>query len=186
MSIVVGITDISSVVAASCVLVGIAYYALQMRLQTKIRKTDLIIRLYSAITSDEFMDTAWIVTSIHAKDYEDYVKQYGSFLSENPINKAVTKVCGMYDIVGTLLHKKLIDHELAYNVVGIGYPKMLYEILKPIILGIRREFNESGAFVGFDYLCDELTRKETQLKKSWEKYLSQPFSDTKLSNQSSR
>jgi hypothetical protein len=183
---VVGITEISAVVAAAGVLVGIAYYVLQMRHQTKIRKTDLIIRLYSATTSDEFMDTAWKVTSIHVKDYEDYVKQYGSFFSENPIHRAVIRVCGMYDIIGTLLYKKLIDHDLAYNVVGIGYPKMLYEILKPIMLGIRRETNESGAFVGFDYLCDELTRKEPQLKKAWGKYISQPVSDAKLSNQSSR
>ena len=42
----VDITDISAVVAAAGVLIGVAYYILDMRNQIRIRKTDLLIRLY--------------------------------------------------------------------------------------------------------------------------------------------
>ncbi len=162
----VQITEISAFAAAAGVLVGSVYYILQMRYQTKVRKADLLIRLYSATNSKEIMDPAWTVSRLQVKDYEEYVKQYGSFLSENPMHRDVVKVLGMYDLVGSLLYKKLIDPDLAYNVVGIGHTKMLYKTLKPIIGGIRKETNEPGAYSGFDYLINELTRIEPQLKKT--------------------
>lgn len=162
----VELTEISAIVATAGVLVGIIYYIIQIRHQTKIRQTDLLIRLYSTCNSKEVMDPAWKVSRLQVKDYEDYVKQYGPLFSENPLHKALMKVLGIYDLVGSLLYKKLIDPDLAYNVVGIGYTKMLYESLKPIILGIRKETNEPEAYCGFDYLINELTRKEQQLKKT--------------------
>lgn len=162
----VEIMDISVFVAALGVVVGIIYYILQMRYQIKVRKADLLIRLYTATNSKEITDPAWNVSRLQVKEYQDYVKQYGSFLSDNPIHKDVVKILGMYDLIGSLLYKKLIDPELAYNILGIGHTKMLYEQLKPIILGIRKETNEPGAYSGFDYLVKELTRIEPQLKKT--------------------
>ena len=41
----VDITEISAIVAAAGVLAGVVYYVLQMRNQTRIRKTDLIVRI---------------------------------------------------------------------------------------------------------------------------------------------
>jgi hypothetical protein len=43
----VDITEISAVVAAAGVLVGVVYYVLEVRHQTRIRQTDFITRLYS-------------------------------------------------------------------------------------------------------------------------------------------
>jgi len=43
----VDVTEISAIVAAAGVLVGVAYYILDMRHQNKIRRTDLDLRLYS-------------------------------------------------------------------------------------------------------------------------------------------
>lgn len=162
----VEITEISVFVAAAGVLVGIIYYILQMRYQNNVRKADLLIRLYSTTNSKEIMDPAWNVSRLTVKDYEDYVKQYGSFLSENPMHRDVVKILGMYDLIGSLLYKKLIDPDLAYNVLGVGHTKLLYERLKPILLGIRKETNEPGAYSGFDYLVKELKRIEPQLKKT--------------------
>lgn len=161
----VDITEVSVFVAAAGVVVGIVYYILQMRYQSNVRKADLLIRLYSATNSKDIMDPAWNVSRLKVKSYEEYVKQYGSFLSENPMHRDVVKVLGMYDLIGSLLYKKLIDPDLAYNIVGIGHTKMFYEQLKPILLGIRRETNEPGAYAGFEYLINELTRIEPQLKK---------------------
>jgi hypothetical protein len=162
----VEITEISVFVAAVGVFVGIVYYILEMRHQIKVRKADLLIRLYSAINSKEIADPAWNVSRLQVNDYKDYVKQYGSFLSENPMHRDVVKILGIYDLIGSLLYKKLIDPELAYNILGLGHTKMLYEQLKPIISGIRKETNEPGAYSGFDYLVNELTRIEPQLKKT--------------------
>ena len=48
------ITQISAVVAAAGVLIGVIYYILDMRHQRQVRQTDLIMRLYSTFSSGNF------------------------------------------------------------------------------------------------------------------------------------
>jgi hypothetical protein len=165
----VDIYEISAVVAAAGVLVGVVYYMLDLRHQTKIRKTDLLTRLYtSTYTSKEFMDAFWKVMSLQVKDYQDYVRQYGSLNeTDNPMNRAYFTVIGYYELVGVLLYRKLIDLVTVHDVLGTGNPIVLFEKIKPIIEGFRREANEPTALLGFKYLCDELKRKEAQLKKEF-------------------
>jgi uncharacterized membrane protein len=163
------VTSVSAVVAAAGVLVGVVYYVMEMRHQTIIRKTDLLIRLYSTINSSEFLDAQWKVLSLQTKDYQDYVRQYGSLFSENPMHKALALVAGFYELLGNLLLRKLVDIGSVYDVMGSSTPKMLYEKVKPMVLGVRRETNEPFIFGGFEYLCAELVRKEPQLRKTWAK-----------------
>jgi hypothetical protein len=80
----VDVQSISIVIASASVVAGIVYYTIQVRHQTAIRKTDLLMRLWSFGSTNEFMDALEKVTGLQVKDYEDYVTQYGSFLSENP------------------------------------------------------------------------------------------------------
>ncbi len=167
----VDITEISAVVAAAGVLAGVAYYVLEMGHQTKIRKTDLIVRLYSTVNTPEFADALRKVASLQVKDYESYVKQYGSMLSESPMHTAFGTVCGFYDFVGILLMRKHVDINLVYDVIGSRMIQMMYGKLKPILLGVRKDFEEPLAYGGFDYLHIELARKEPQLRKTWEKHL---------------
>ena len=169
----VDITEISAVVAAAGVLVGVAYYILDMRNQTRIRKTDLLVRLYSTGTSNEFMDAFWKINNLQVKDYSDYVKQYGPLSNlENPTNRAFFTVGYYYDLAGTLLYRKLIDLVTVYDVWGSSNPIRLFENIKPVVYGIRREFSEPLAFCGFEYLFNELKRKEPQLRKTWGKHIS--------------
>jgi hypothetical protein len=50
----VGITEISAMVAAAGVLVGVIYYIMDMRNQTRIRQTDLVMRLYDRFSTPSF------------------------------------------------------------------------------------------------------------------------------------
>jgi hypothetical protein len=164
----VDIYEISAVVAAIGVLVGVVYYILDMRHQTKIRKTDLLTRLYtSTFTSNEFMDALWKVMSLQVKDYEDYVKQYGSLQTDNPMNRAIFTVIGYYELVGVLLYRKLIDLVTVHDVFGTSNPIRLFEKIKPALAGMREI--EPSALLGLEYLCHELNRKEPQLKKEWQR-----------------
>lgn len=88
--------------------------------------------------------------------------------SRAPVHKALSKVLGIYDLIGNLLFKKLIDLDLVHIVFGIDSTKALHRSLYPVILGIRRSSNEPGAYAGFDFLVSELTKKESQLKKDIE------------------
>lgn len=166
------IPSISAIVVAVGVLIGVVYYVLDIRHQNKIRRTDLNLRLYSITNNSEFTDAFWKISSLQVKDYEDYIKQYGP-TSESSMQKAFTTVTGFYALLGGLLHRKLIDIDLVYDNIGSSYPQVLYDKVKPILLEIRREYNEPTALIEFEYLCDELKRKEPQLRKTWKKYLSQ-------------
>jgi hypothetical protein len=167
----VDIQTVSIAIASAGVFLAAIYYVLQIRHQTRIRKTDLYMRLYSTGTSNEFWDAFWKVISLQVKDYQDYVKQYGSILTENPMNRAFFTIATYYELVGTLLYRKLIDLVSVYDVWGSSSPIMLYEKIKPLVLGVRREFGEPASFLGFEYLCDELKTKEPQLKKAIRKWL---------------
>jgi len=74
---VVDIQTISIAIASAGVFAAAIYYILQLRHQTRIRKTDLIIRLYSRLHSSEFDDAYPKIMSLEFKDYEDFVKKYG-------------------------------------------------------------------------------------------------------------
>jgi hypothetical protein len=165
------IPSISAIVVAAGVLVGVVYYMLDIRHQSKIRKTDLTLRLHSIQFTSEFMDAFGKVNSLKVKDYQDYVKQYGP-TSDGSMQKAFATVASFYSLLGSLLYRKLIDIDMVYDNIGGNYPLTLYEKLKPIIMGMRREL-EPTALVEFEYLIDELKRKEPKLRKTWSKYLSQ-------------
>jgi len=62
-----------------------------MRYQNNVRKADLLIRLYSTTTAKKSWILLGTVSRLQVKDYEDYVKKYGSFLSENPMHRDVVK-----------------------------------------------------------------------------------------------
>jgi hypothetical protein len=53
---VVDVIEISTVIVAAGVLICVFYYALQMRHQEKMRKTDLVVRLYSTWIGKEFSE----------------------------------------------------------------------------------------------------------------------------------
>jgi len=167
----VDIQTVSIAVASASVTLAAIYYVWQFRHQTKIRQMDLFMRLWTFGSTDEFMGALEKVNGLQFKDYEDYVAKHGSFLSEDPMQRALWRVFSFYELMGTLLYRKLIDIESVYEIAGSGYPKMLYEKLKPIVLGIRRGVEPSFE-VGFEYLCNELSRKEPQLKEMWKKAVS--------------
>jgi hypothetical protein len=184
----VDIQTVSVMLASASVIAGVVYYALQIRDQTRIRKTDLTIRLYSRLHSNEFDDAYPRIMSLEFKDYEDFVKRYGRRHSgKSPeIDKAISTVCGFFELVGTLLYRKHIDLGLVYDVFGIAMIKEVYEKTNPLTVGVRRERNEPGVGVGFEYLYNELLRKEPQLRKTLPKAFLPSVSNSNLPNESSR
>ena len=52
----VDVTEISAIVAAAGVLIGVVYYVLDMRHQMQVRQTELILGLYKEFGSIEFQE----------------------------------------------------------------------------------------------------------------------------------
>jgi hypothetical protein len=173
------ITEISAIIAAAGVLIGVAYYILDMRHQNKIRRTDLDLRLYSIAFSSEFQDAYMKIGNLQMKDYEDYIR-HGPWSSESPVwtapmQKAFSTVVSFYGLLGQLLKRKLIDINLVTDWIAGSYPVTLYERVKPIIMGIRRDAKQPTTDISLEYLIDEFERKapRAELRKELQEYLSQ-------------
>jgi hypothetical protein len=160
----VDITEISAMVTAAGVLVGVVYYVLEIRHQTILRQTDLVMRLYSTFASEDHRTAGKKVIWITYKDYDDYVKKYGAPNSEEPIPTAVDTVLYFYEEVGVLLSKKLIDIDLidqlfGYNIMLVGAKIM------PIIEEGRKRLNVPRFWTNFEYLYKEMKKREQKLQQ---------------------
>jgi hypothetical protein len=178
----VDITEISAIIAATGVIIGVILTVLEIRHLHEQKQTDLLIRLYSWGTSPEFQEARRTINSLQFKDYEDYVQKYGSFVSETPVNNAISTVSGFYDLIGVLLYRKHVDLGMVYDIFGSRGVRILYEKLKPLFVGLRREFDEPYIYLGIDYLCNELLRKEPQLRRTMPRVSVPSVSNPNLSN----
>jgi len=109
----VDIQTVSIAIASASVVAGIVYYAFQVRHQTKIRKTDLLTRLYSIMVSKDWLEAWQKVQDREVLDHSDYLKKYG-FVELN-------EVYVFLDQLGRLMKRGLIDIDLmplTYGQVG--------------------------------------------------------------------
>ena len=140
----VDIQTISIAIASASVVVGVIYYAFQIRHQAKMRQTDFIVRLYSTYGSKEFHDILMEVHALQFNDYEDFVKKYGPWFSKpGSAQTAIFVVSTYFQQIGALLSRKIIDINFLYDVWGSTSIKLNWEKVKPIVLGLRQQFNLS-------------------------------------------
>jgi len=157
------ITEISAIVAAAGVLVGVVYYLLDVRNQAMIRKTALITNLYSTFGSEEHQRAGKKVMWITYKDYDDFVKKYGAPNSEEPVPMAIDKVLYFYEELGVLLSKKLVDISLVDQLMGYNIMIVRTNIM-PIIEESRKRLNLPRVWTNFEYLYNEIKKREQKLQ----------------------
>jgi len=163
VSRVVDITEISAVVAAAGVLVGVVYYILDIRNQGKMRQTDLVVRLYSAFSGKELQE-AYFETGygMEFADYDDFKKKY-----RMPAKSILPlwQVSKFFDGVGVLLRRKLVEiglvDELFHTEVTV-----IWEKVNPLVEGRRKELNQPTAYQPFEYLYNEMKKREQKLQQS--------------------
>ena len=169
MSIVVDITEISAVVAAAGVLIGVVYYVLEIRHQSKMRQAeietrqaDLLLRIYSTFGSEEFQKALAKTFNLDFKDYDEFVKKYYSTTTgfvESPKIIGMSIVNVLFEEIGVLLNRKLIDLGLVDDLFGyMAIP--LWEKIKPAVEGLRKQFQTPRSLQQFQYLYNELRKRE--------------------------
>jgi len=128
----VDIIEASAIVAAAGVLVGVAYYILDLRNQTKLRQTDLVMKLYSVFATEEFQKEMYtLMTDKEIKDYSIFRKKYA-------VNLPPTGL--FFHEVGVLLSRKLADISLISSLFGpvaMGF----WENIKPMVEDARKQLN---------------------------------------------
>ena len=148
------IPSISAVVAAVGVLVGVTLAYLEVRTLVKQRQTDLVMGLYSTFGSNEWLEAHDRVVHTEYKDYSDFVKRGGV---------DVHKVGIFFEGIGVLLHRKLIDIGLVADLISSPI-KLTWEKMKPIAEGMRKHYNRPQIGVWFEYLYNQMQKREQALQ----------------------
>jgi hypothetical protein len=157
---ILDIPSISAIVAAVGVIVGVAFTTLEVRNLVKARNTDLTMRLASAWHSEGMMEKWLKVMNLEFTDYSDFKNRYGAFLSDNPEHIALNIVLEHFEVQGYLLHRKMIDFDLA----DLSPVSSTWRKTKPVIEGFREECNSPRLNEWFEYLYNETQRREQTLQ----------------------
>jgi hypothetical protein len=166
VSIVVDITEISAIVTAAGVLIGVVYYVLEMRHQSKVRETDVIVRMNPSFSVSliEWQQAAFKVANLQFKDYDDFVQKYGSLATETPTIMAIHTIGNYYEGIGYLLKRKLVGIDYVWNCYGEAVIQ-LWERLRPVVEGFRKQYNMPTVWRPVEYLYNEMKRKQQLQQK---------------------
>ena len=155
------IQTLSIVVAAVSVVAGVIYYSIQIRNQNRIRQTALIMGLFSTWLGKELQEADSKVMATEFMDYSDFVRKYGSITSGKPIYMAIRMIGAFHEGIGVLLHRKLIDIGVVDELYAV---RVRWEKMKPLIEGLRKHFNEPALYEWFEYLYNEVQKREQTLQ----------------------
>jgi len=162
----VDIVEVSAIIAAAGVLVGVVYYILDLRHQTKIRETDLLVRLTEPFVDKEFNSALLLVLGCKYENYDDYVKRYGSAATppitqeQKEFRLALIAVMNEMELFGQLLKRRIVSVDFMYDTFsGIA----LWEKVKPLVYGFRRDQNSPRLWENFESYYNEMKKREQQL-----------------------
>ena len=156
----VDVQTVSIAIASAGVFAAAVYYVFQIRHQTRLRKTDLTMRVSSWWTSEETVKQFLRTMDLEFKDYHDFTKKYGVPFSEKPEHIAVFLTATHFDAIGYLLHEKMIDFGLVSNLPVSS----AWEKLKPVVEGLRERYS-TPVLPWFEYLYNEMKKREQQTSK---------------------
>jgi hypothetical protein len=150
------IPSISAIVAAAGVLVGVVLTVVELRNLVKQRQSDLLVRLFSTAGGKDWLEAWMKIRDREILDYDDYKEKYG-FVEAN-------EVFVFFEMAGRLVKKGLIDIDLLP--FAHGQVKATWEKIKPILEGSRTRFNEPRIGYGFEYLYNEMKKREQKVQQS--------------------
>jgi len=153
----VDIQTISIVIASAGVLVAAIYYVLQIRHQNRMRQTDLVMKLYVQFSSLEFQKLWEEILKREAKDFDDYRHKYGT--------AELWSADLFFEGIGILLKRKLIDIELVDDMFTTPI-KWTWLKIKDIVLEARKVRNQPEIVEWFEYLYNEMKKREQKLQYS--------------------
>ena len=89
------------IIASAGVLGAAIYYVFEQRNQNRLRKTDLIFRLYQQFFDRDFVEANRKVRSLEFTDYAEFEQKYGPYPSEEPVSIALEMVIYYFEGLGT-------------------------------------------------------------------------------------
>jgi len=158
VSIVLDITEISAIVAAAGVIIGVVLTVQEIRHLVRQRQTDLVTKLsYDISTNKEFLTAFEDIFEAHFKDYDDFIEKYGRPMSKNEVPLSFMMMGNFFEQIGVLFKNKLVDVTVISDLFPID---IVWEKFKPIAEGMRQEYRNPEFFQWFEYLYNETKKRE--------------------------
>ena len=154
----VDIQTVSIAIASGSVVLAAIYYILQLGHQTKMRRTDLLARLYSTMTSKEWME-AW--GRVNAYDMK--TTDMGKLWTENRLVDA-NMVIMYFEELGVFVQMGLLDVDQVEKLLH-RHVKRMWEMLKPLVEEFRTVMKDPQLGQGWEYLYNEMKKREQQLQQ---------------------
>ena len=158
----VDVQTLSIAIASAGVFVAAIYYILQLRNQTRMRQSDLLMRMHLAFSSKEYCDAATKMMSTNYKDYDEFVEKYGRVFAEGPVQSEFLMIAIFFEGIGILTKRKLADINLVAELFNV---EVAWQKWKPLVEGIRKKTNNPHTGEWFEYLANE-TKKIHQQQAS--------------------
>jgi hypothetical protein len=146
----VDIQTASIAIACAGVFAAAIYYIFQIRHQTRMRQTELILRLSSVMDNVEFTNTIAKLLSTDFKDVDE--------LREKCSPPALIALANFFHRTGILLEKNLVDADLVDSILWV---QGIWEKMNPWITYIRQTYNIPHMFGGFEYLYNEMKEENS-------------------------
>lgn len=155
------LSTISMMVASLGVLVAAAYYVLQIRHQTKLRQTDMVMRLYNTFGSGDFQKAYQKMHSLKFNDYADYKRKCERNIK---LQAESYSVCAYFEGIGVLLRRKLINLDVVDDLLSSDII-WTWKRLEPMIVSWRKRANRPQIWEWFEYLYNEMKNREQKLQQ---------------------
>jgi hypothetical protein len=147
-----GVAGVSIVLAAASVIAASTFYSFQIRNQLRVRKTDLVMRLYATWDSLQFQQA---FHTVYWADFHDYDSAMAITGGERQV---WTYLLSFYDQIGVLLRRKLIEFDLVDDLLG-NSTLQLWEKVGPTMIREARERYDRRLYENFEFLYDEMIRR---------------------------
>ena len=141
------ISAMTSIVTTASIIVGVVFTILEIRHLNRVRRTDIIMKIYDKFGTKEMIEAVNNVGGAEFKDLNDYREKQGF--------TDVTQVAVLFDGVGVLLEQRLIDIKMADLLFGPTL-NVLWLRMQPVIYAIRKGLNEPAFFAHYEYLVRRL------------------------------
>lgn len=159
----VDVQTVSIAIASVSVVAGVIYYAIQIRHQSRTRQMDLLMRLYLTWGSEDMKKALQDVFALEFENYDDFMKKYG-LGSQAWVD--VDKVGWFINGIGFLVHEGFVNIKLVLGLFHKHALIVLWEKLKPVVEGVRKKFGFPESYVWFEYLYNEVKKREQEGVKS--------------------
>jgi hypothetical protein len=152
----VDVSTVSIAIASAGVLAGVIYYVLEIRHQSRLRRTESVIRLspWFNMNAREVQEAVTQVCSIEYKNYEDYLERY----SEKPEHMTLKILGNYFEGIGILVDRKLVETDIVYDFWG-QIIQSSWEKIQPMVVDMRKDIGDPHMFRFWEYLYNEMKKR---------------------------